>query len=177
MRLVYRAGVRWGLPAAILASLIILSNMPYLYLLVRAAGAIIFFQIILLYLPVIALDIIFMPMIISIFPKKNKAADPNLELYDTGIRIKKEFIGWDKIRSISFQTGRTTHDYSSFEGFRLPAVQRMFVLDKTGKEISCAIDIDYAMKGSRKKNNLIILKEYLLDMGKGQLISDWAEKR
>jgi hypothetical protein len=62
-------------------------------------------------------------------------------------------------------------------GFKMPAFQRIFILDNDGKEYSCIIGIDYFMKKDRADNNIRLLQRIFHDIGKDHLISDWAEKR
>ena len=56
-------------------------------------------------------------------------------------------------------------------------LQKIFILDKKGKEHSCIIDIDYYLKKNRDKNNLRQIRDLLLGLDKLSLLSDWAEKR
>ena len=58
-----------------------------------------------------------------------------------------------------------------------PVLQKIYILDKKGKEYSSIIDIDYFLKENREDNNLRKIKELLYGMDKLELISDWAEKR
>ncbi|MEM3373951.1 MAG: hypothetical protein QXE31_01900 [Candidatus Woesearchaeota archaeon] len=98
-------------------------------------------------------------------------------LYQEGIKIKKKFLTWSEIKSISFQTGRHIADYNFYKGFKLPVFQRIYILDYDAQEYSTIIDTDYFLKNKRSQNNLLILRKHLIDMNKSKLISDWAEKR
>ena len=136
----------------------------YLYYILLSSLSILFT------LPLIILNIIFLPIVKLVLKQ-------DFSLYTSGVKIKKKYIEWKKIKSISFQTGRLKSDEAFFRGFKLPVLQRIFVLDKDGKEYSCIIDIDYYSKTKREDNNLRKIRELLLGMDRISLLSDWAEKR
>ncbi|MFH2020460.1 MAG: hypothetical protein ABIJ34_03540 [archaeon] len=172
----YRSDIKLGRLASAFGIFLILLDTYFVIL-----GLMIFFSWVLLplilILPLAMLNF-FMYKIIKVF-LLSLLGKPHfeLEVFDSGIRIKNEYLQWHKIKSISFQTGRLIHDREFSKGFKLPVFQRMFVLDKSGKEYSCIIDIDYFMKENRSHNNLRKLNTLMYDLGKASLISDWAEKR
>jgi hypothetical protein len=124
-------------------------------------------------IPVLAINIVFYPVTSSVYHRLMKKAD--ILVYDSGIRIKNKYLSWKQIKSISFRTGRTQRDYSFFSGIKLPALQRIYLLDTKGKEYSAIIDIDYSLKANRRKNNLAVLQEALSGLNKTNIISDWAQ--
>ena len=99
------------------------------------------------------------------------------ELHTDCIRIKNKNLEWKKVKSISFQTGRPIYDRTFNLGIKLPALQKIFILDKEGLEYSAIIDIDYYSKKNRKENNIKTISRFLAGMDKEYLIADWAEKR
>jgi hypothetical protein len=165
-----RFKINWGIPVYILSLIVFTLNLGFIYYLVNSFHPVIF----LFFIPAFVLDIIFYSVFRTLLLTKYKYT---LIISPKGIEINRRLHLWDSIRSISFQTGRLEHDFTAFHGIKLPVLQRIYILDREGKEYSVVIDIDYFLKGERKKNNLILAKEMLADMGKTAIISDWAEKR
>jgi len=168
-----RARINWGVPVYVFSFIILLLNFCFAYYFILYYHPVIF----LFFIPAIALDIIMYPVYKSVF---NRALDRNhydLLISNKGIELNRRLHLWDAIKSISFQTGRLAHDYTAFQGIKLPALQKIYLLDREGKEYSCAIDIDYSLRGKRNMNNLIFAKEELIHLGKIPMLSDWAEKR
>ena len=122
-------------------------------------------------IPIFLLDLLMMPLIKSVL----KLYD--FELHTDGVKIKNKKIEWKKVKSISFQTGRLIYDRKYDSGLKLPVLQKIYVLDKEGKEYSAIIDIDYFSKKNRSKNNIRKITKFLDGMNKEYLIADWAEKR
>ncbi len=168
-----RARINWGIPAYIFSSIIFVFNLVFIYYFFIYLNPLIFA----FYIPVFALDIIFYPVFLSLFFNIFKKDDYDISISKLGIGINRKMHLWDKIKSISFQTGRIVHDNTFSQGLRLPALQRIYLLEKDGKEYSAIIDIDYYLKEKRDKNNLVAAKEELFYLGKMGIISDWAEKR
>ena len=129
------------------------------------------------FIPILFLDIFLYPILKVVFLTLIKKEEYSIIIYNKGIEINNLFLEWEKIKSISFQTGRLITDNDFLRGFKLPAIQKIYILDKKGKEYSCAIDIDYFSKKDRSKNNLNIIKGILHEQNKIFLLSDWAEKR
>jgi len=160
MNRIYTLKISWGWLIYLTTFIVLILNLITLYYVFLAGIRILF-----LLLPLVILDLIFLPVI----------RKPRFILFDTGVRIKGTFLSWKEIKSISFQSGRINQE-NPLKG-RLPAIQRIFILDKKGREFSTLIDIDYFSKQDRKNNNLMKLNKYLFDMNKVSIISDWAEKR
>ncbi|MCM2324865.1 MAG: hypothetical protein NDI94_00230 [Candidatus Woesearchaeota archaeon] len=126
--------------------------------------------VVLLYgIPLILLNVFLFPVLRVLFHQ-------DVSLYDLGIKIRGNFLRWEKIRSISFSSGRY-RDSKFWSGLKLPAVQRLYLLDMDGKEYIGVIDIDHSLKSSRSRNNMLRMNEQLHILNKSHLISDWAEKR
>jgi len=132
---------------------------------------------IIFFLPLVILDIFLFPILKVVFLNLIKKEEYTIIIYNEGIEINTLFLEWKKIKSISFQTGRLITGNDFLRGFKLSAIQKIYILDKKGKEYSCAIDIDYFSKKDRSKNNLSIIKGILHEQNKIFLLSDWAEKR
>lgn len=167
-----RFKVNWGLPVYIFSFFVLCLNLLFFYNLFSYFHPLLF----LFFIPALALDVIFYPVFNSITQKIMKKEHYPLIVSHKGIELNNKLHLWDGIKSISFQTGRLIHDYRAFEGFKLPALQMIFVLDKEGKEYSAVIDIDYFLKGQREKNNLVEAKKEIFDHGRMNIMSDWAEK-
>lgn len=178
-RLVHRNTVNWGLFILIITGFVAILTLIYLYyfviLLIRFNFLNIPIIIWLTTLPVLFLNIMLFPVCRTTFLSIIKKSD--FLLYTTGIKIKNKYFLWKQIKSISFKTGRYKGKKVFFRGFQLPMLQKIFILDKKGKEYSCIIDIDYYLKKNRDKNNLRQIRDLLLGLDKLSLLSDWAEKR
>jgi hypothetical protein len=168
-----RFRINWGLPAYIFSFFILGLNLLFFYNLFSYFHPI----ILLFFIPSLALDVVFYPVFNSLLNKILKKEYYPLIISPKGIELNNRLHLWESIKSISFQTGRLIHDYRAFQGFKLPALQMIYVLDKEGKEYSSVLDIDYFLKGQREKNNLIEARKEIFDFGRMNLISDWAEKR
>jgi hypothetical protein len=164
--LIYKPNIRWGYLGTSVFLFILLLNLFFIALMFITPLILIFFGI-----PIILLDILLLPLIKSIL----KVTD--FELHTDGLTIKKKKIFWKEVKSISFQTGRPIYDRNFNSGFKLPALQKIYVLDKKGLEYSAVIDADFYLKKNRNKNNIRIISKFLLGMDKQDLIADWAEKR
>jgi hypothetical protein len=164
--------INWGLPLYIFAGIILL-------LLISSISLMIIYklQIILaiFILPILILNILLLPIHKSMIYHLLKKKDPVFVIYKEGITIRGRHFLWDKIRSISFDTGIIRVD-TAFRGFKLPYLQRIYIDEKGEIEHSCIIDIDYSLKADRTENNLNIIRDELVDMGKANIISDWAER-
>jgi len=176
-RLVYNCRVHWGNFVYVLTFVIFLLTLTFLLYAIQAfmKYALTFYLIVILFglfLPLIVLNIIFLPVMKDIILKKSE-----LVLYTTGFKIKNKFLMWKQIKSISFNTGRLKKRTAFFRGAQLPMLQKIYILDKKGIEYSCNIDIDYWGKKKREENNLRKLNEFLLGLNQVSLLSDWAEKR
>jgi hypothetical protein len=126
--------------------------------------------VVLLYgVPLILLNIFLFPTLKVLFYQ-------DVFLYDLGIKIRGSFLDWKKIKSISFSSGRYM-DSKFWSGLKLPAVQKLYLLDNDGNEHVGVIDIDHSLRSSRSRNNLLRMNEQLHILNKSHLISDWAEKR
>jgi hypothetical protein len=162
--------IRWGALTYISMSLLLLLNIAGAILTVSNLPAAIFL------IPLIVLDIMLAPIIrgiiISMF-----GLGPDLIMTQQGLTIKKINLPWHAVKSISLQTGRIMGDREYFAGCKLPALQKIFILDKGGREHECVIDIDYCMKGGRKSNNYLKITHHLSVEKRTQLMADWAEKR
>jgi hypothetical protein len=168
-----RFRVNWGFLVYAFSFFIFVLNLIPLYFLFSYFHPV----LLLFFIPVLALDTVLYPVFDSIIRKTVKKEKYSLIVSHKGIELNNKLHLWDGIKSISFQTGRLEHDYKAFQGFKLPALQRIYLLDKEGKEYSAAIDIDYFLKEKRNKNNLIEAKKEILDLGRMNIMSDWAEKR
>lgn len=164
--LIFKANVKWEWLGKIIFSLLILLNLVFIVLIFLTLPVFVFFG-----LPVLILDILLLPLIKSILKLHE------FELHTDCIMIKNKNIQWKQIKSISFQTGRLIYDRSFNFGFKLPALQKIYVLDKEGKEYSAIIDVDYYSKKNRKENNIKKIHKFLIGMDKEYLVADWAEKR
>ena len=133
-------------------------------------------QALVLILPVIVLDVMTYPLIRGIINELIRRT-PDLSISQYGINIKGKSLPWHSVKSISLQTGRIMQDRNYFSGCKLPAYQKIFVLDKDGKEYECIIDVDYCLKKQREKNNYLKIISYLTKEKKIHLMADWAEKR
>jgi len=181
-RIVYKNRINWGLcsyVAFLLIFFITLINIFYLFSLVKIIvvnpdlGAVLIFIIslsITIILNVMIFD--FYKSIYNIIFRKY-----DFILYNTGMEIKGKYFEWRKIKSISFNTGRRFNKKLFYKGFKLPVLQRIFILDKKGKEHSVVIDIDHPLRKDREKNNLRVIRDHLYGMDKISLLSDWAKKR
>lgn len=181
-RLVYRNTVNWGWLIYTVSILVLVITLIYLYYFINLLLFIIrtptlqkLIILVITSVPIILLNIFLIPVMKTLVGKFFKKSE--LKLYTTGIKIKKNFLTWKKIKSISFQTGRLQGKKAFFRGFQLPIIQKIFILDKKGKEYSCIIDVDYYLKKNREKNNLRKIRDLLLGLDKLSLLSDWAEKR
>lgn len=178
-RLVHRNNVNWGFPILSVTSFVAVLTIIYLYyfviLLIRFNLLKLPIIIWLTTLPILFLNLILFPVCRTTFLSLIKKSD--FLLYTTGLRINNKYFLWKQIKSISFQTGRLRGKKVFFRGFKLPMLQKIFILDKKGKEHSCIIDIDYYLKKNRDKNNLRQIRDLLLGLDKLSLLSDWAEKR
>ncbi len=178
-RLVHRNNVNWDLPILSVTSFVAVLTIIYLYyfviLLIRFSYLKIPIIIWLTTLPILFLNILLFPVCRTTFLSIIKKSD--FILYATGIMINNKYLLWKQIKSISFKTGRYKSKKVFFRGFQLPMLQKIFILDKKGKEYSCVIDVDYYLKKNRDKNNLRQIRDLLLGLDKLSLLSDWAEKR
>jgi hypothetical protein len=168
-----RAKINWGLPVYIFSIFVIALNIASAYYFISLFHPVLF----LFFIPVLALDIALFPVFSSLLFIMIRKIHYNLVISGKGIEMNRKQHIWESIKSISFQTGRLVHNNTAFQGIRLPALQRIYILDKDGKEYSAIIDIDYFLKGNREKNNLILAKSELYDLRKMGVLSDWAEKR
>lgn len=178
-RLIFKSQIKWGwLLIAIGATLIIGDIITVIYIIMGLIKdyQLIFISLILI-IPLIILNYLLYPITKSILYWILKKNNHNLELFTTGIKIKKKMFKWEKIKSISFQTGRLIYDSKFFSGLKLPALQKIYILLKNGKEISSTIDVDYFLKNKRENNNLRKLNELFFGMDKQDILSDWAQKR
>ncbi len=181
---ILKVKVNWGWLVYSLFSLIQLINFFFFYFfysIIYSANSYnilsSLFIVLLIFLPIFVLNAFFNPVNRSILLNFIWKEKTECILYKEGIKLKRNFLVWNKIKSISFQSGRPITDYSFYKGIKLPALQRLFILDKKGEEYSCIIDIDYFFKQKRGKNNILLFREALVELGKSHLISDWAEKR
>jgi hypothetical protein len=167
------ARINWGIPVYIFSLFVVILNLVFSYYLI------VYFHPIslLFFIPALILDFIFYPVFRSLIFSIVKKTHYDLVISGKGIEINRKLHLWENIKSISFQTGRIVHNNTFFQGFKLPAMQKIYILDTEGKEYSAAIDIDYILKGNRGKNNLILAKAELYDLRKMGILSDWAEKR
>jgi hypothetical protein len=149
------------------------------FLLVGSIALFIIFQlnivVSILILPIIILNILLYPIHKSIFFHALRRQIPVFVIYKEGITIKDKHFLWDRIKSISFDTGIIRVD-TAFRGFKLPYLQRIYIDEKGEIEHSCIIDIDYSLKSDRTENNLNKIRDELVDLGKANIISDWAER-
>jgi len=178
-RLVHKNNVNWGLFILIITGFVAILTLIYLYyfviLLIRFNLFKLPIIIWLTTLPLLVLNILLFQVCRTTFLSIIKKSD--FILYTTGIKINNKYLMWKQIKSISFKTGRYKSKKVFFRGVKLPMLQKIFILDKKGKEYSCIIDIDYYLKKNRDKNNLRQVRDLLLGLDKLSLLSDWAEKR
>lgn len=167
-----RSSINWGYPIYILAFFVFSLNLLFLYYFILFMHPISF----LLFLPTLALDIVFFQVYRGIFLNLFRKDNHDLSISFKGIELKKRFHPWESIKSISFDTGRVEYDNSFCSGIRLPALQKIYLLDNDGVEHSGIIDIDYSLKNMRDKNNLIEAKRAITNFGRINLLSDWAQK-
>ncbi len=148
-----------------------LVNLLLAYILISDIFFIISFkaEMIIFGLPFILLSIIFFPFIIFIF-------SPCMIIYDSGIKLRQKYLPWNEIKSISFSSGRF-RDTVFWRGLKLPATQRIYVLDMKGNEYNTIIDLDHSLKINRSSNNISIISEVFHLTGRANILSDWAEKR
>ncbi|MBT3720311.1 hypothetical protein HN789_05485 [archaeon] len=165
-KLIFRADINWGYLGKTLFIVLIILNFLFVSLVFFTTPFFILFGI-----PIFVLDLLLMPLIKSILKIQE------FELHTDSLKIKNKKIDWKKVKSISFQTGRLIYDRVFYKGFKLPTLQKIFVLDKEGYEYSAIIDIDYYFKKKRQENNIRIINRHLLAMDKQYLVADWAEKR
>lgn len=165
-KLIYRAEVEWGWLGTLMIFLIVFLNFSFLLLIFMTSTVFLFFGI-----PIFLLDIVIFPLLKSIMKRHE------FELQTDSVNIKNKKIEWKRIKSISFQTGRLIYDRSFNTGFKLPVLQKIYILDKKGREYSAIIDVDYYSKKNRTKNNIYKISKFLDGMNKDYLIADWAEKR
>jgi hypothetical protein len=183
-KLIYRCSVKWGWLILLVTALVFFLTVIYIYYLgklvifvIRNPVMITKLIVVVTAIPLVVLNILFFPVMRTLFLKFMKKEKYDLQIYNTGFKIRDTFLEWKKIKSISFHTGRLQGKTAFFYGYKLPIMQKIFLLDKEGNEYSCVIDIDYYLKKDRDKNNLRKIRELLLGLDKVSLISDWAEKR
>jgi hypothetical protein len=164
--------INWGLPLYIFAGIIF-------FLLIISISLFIVFQMYpilsVFILPLFLLNVLLYPIHKSMLFHVLKKENPVFVIYKEGITIKDRHFLWDKIKSISFDTGIIRVD-TAFRGFKLPYLQRIYIDEKGEKEHTCIIDIDYSLKSNRTENNLNKIRDELVDLGKANIISDWAER-
>ncbi|MBT6821222.1 hypothetical protein HN827_00480 [archaeon] len=132
-----------------------------------------FFIFIMGLIPVLILSYGSYPIIRSWSDKKS-----DFVISKEGIKIKKTFLEWKQIKSISLNTNRMKSKIPYYmKNFSLPTLQEIYILDKKGKEYFTNIDIDYSFKKNRITNNYVKIRDVLIDMDKIVLMSDWAQKR
>ena len=164
--LIFKANVDWDWLGKVIFFLLILLNLIFGTLIFLTSPVFVLFG-----LPVIILDVLLLPLVKSILNLHE------FELHTNSVKIKNKTLVWKKVKSISFQTGRLIYDRNFNLGLKLPALQKIFVLDKKGKEYCAIIDIDYYSKKKRKENNIRRINKFLVGMDKDYLVADWAEKR
>lgn len=164
--LIFKANVEWGWLGKFVSLLLLFLNLIFVVLIFLTSPVFVLFGF-----PILILDFLLIPLIKSILRLHD------FELHINCVRIKNKTIEWKQIKSISFQTGRLIYDRTFNFGVKLPVLQRIFVLDKEGKEYSAIIDIDYYSKKNRKENNIKKIHKFLIGMDKDYLVADWAEKR
>ncbi|NTV23443.1 MAG: hypothetical protein HGA85_03650 [Nanoarchaeota archaeon] len=157
--------LKWGfLPVALsIISLILLA--ASLILLFFQSSPIGFFLLI----PVIGLNIYLLPVMRTLFTKRK----PTVEIDESTISLEGETFLWKDVKSISYTTGKKANALD-FTSDSFPAIQRLFILDMNGAEVSAIVDIDYSFKKDRKNNALLLIIKELVAMKKDNLISDWA---
>ncbi len=165
-KLVFKAIPEWGWLGILITIILLLLNIFFIMLLFLTSYVFIIF-----FLPVVILDAVFFPLIKSMF----RIAE--FELHTDSVKVKNRILKWKDVKSISFQTGRLIYDRDYDKGFKLPALQKIYVLDKKGEEYSAVIGVDYFFKKKREDNNIKRLTKYLNGMNREELIADWAEKR
>jgi hypothetical protein len=178
-RLVFRCVPRWGVLLSITGVFVLTISFIQIFFLILAFisnNDLIFlvFSFIFLFIPLITLNIIFFKINKVTLYKILNIKKSNLIVFTTGIKINKNYLKWNKIKSISFHRGRKKKDF--YYGLGLPSLQKIYILDKKGIEYNTIVDVDHFLKTNRKKNNLRKIMDLLMGLDKEDLISDWAQQ-